>query len=134
MKDFLLELGSGFAFVGNQYKLTVGEREYRLDLLFYHLQLRCYVVIELKITEFIPEYAGKMNFYLNAVDDLLKHAGDNDSIGIIICKTKDNIEAEYSIKGMDRPIGIAEYSFDRLPPKMRELLPSNEEIERALRK
>lgn len=134
IKDFLLELGSGFAFVGNQYKLIVGEKEYRLDLLFYHLKLRCYVVIELKITEFIPEYAGKMNFYLNAVDDQLKQAADNDSIGIIICKTKDNIEAEYSIKGMDKPIGVAEYTFDRLPPKMKELLPSNEEIIRALKK
>jgi hypothetical protein len=108
---FLLELGSGFAFIGNQYKLQVGGDDYYLDLLFYNLKLRCYVVIELKTGKFKPEYAGKLNFYLSAVDDILKTEIDNPSIGIILCKEKNRLVAEYSLKDMTKPIGVSEYKL-----------------------
>ena len=133
--DFLLELGAGFAFVGKQYSITLGEKEYFIDLLFYHLTLRCYVVIELKVVEFKPEFAGKLNFYLNVIDDQLKHETDKPTIGLIICKTKDNIEAEYALKGIEKPIGISEYELNKiLPDELKSSLPSIEEIENELRK
>jgi predicted nuclease of restriction endonuclease-like (RecB) superfamily len=132
--DFLLELGAGFAFVGKQYAVTLGEKDYFIDLLFYHLTLRCYVVIELKVVEFKPEFAGKLNFYLNVIDDQLKHAHDQPTIGLIICKTKDNIEAEYALKGIEKPIGISEYELNKiLPDELKSSLPSIEEIENELR-
>ncbi len=109
---FLLELGTGFSFVGKQYKLQVGKREYFVDLLFYHLQLRCFVVIELKVVEFEPEFIGKLNFYLNVIDDdQLKHISDEPTIGILICKSRDQIDVEYSLKGLKTPIGISEYEL-----------------------
>lgn len=133
--DFLLELGAGFAFVGKQFAVTLGEKEYFIDLLFYHLTLRCYVVIELKVVEFKPEFAGKLNFYLNVIDDQLKHESDKPTIGLIICKTKDNIEAEYALKGIEKPIGISEYELNKiLPDELKRSLPSIEEIENELRK
>lgn len=95
IRDVLLELGNGFSFVGNQYKLTVGDNDYYIDLLFYHLKLRCYVVVELKANSFKPEYVGKMNFYLNAVNDMLKNEADNPSIGLILCQEKDKLTAQY---------------------------------------
>jgi predicted nuclease of restriction endonuclease-like (RecB) superfamily len=127
IRDFLLELGRGFAFMGNQYQLTVGDKDYFLDLLFYHVHLRCHVVVELKIGEFKPEYAGKMNFYLSAVDDQLRHPDDQPSIGILLCKTRDRITAEYALRDINKPMGVATYRL--LPDKIRDELPSLEEIE-----
>lgn len=127
LRNFLLELGKGFAFMGNQYRLSVGEQDYFLDLLFYHVRLRCYVVVDLKIGGFKPEYAGKMNFYLNAVDDQLRHPDDQPSIGMLLCKTSDRLTAEYALRGINKPIGVATYR--PLPEEFREKLPSLEEIE-----
>ncbi len=133
VEKFLLELGAGFAFVGRQYKLEVSDKEFYIDLLFYHLRMRCFVVIELKKGDFIPEYAGKMNFYCSAVDDMLRHATDQPTIGLILCQGKDKLFAEYSLKDINKPIGISEYELTRaLPDNFKGSLPSIEEIEEAL--
>lgn len=133
MEKFLLELGSGFAFVGRQYHLTISDRDFYIDLLFYHLQLRCYIVIELKKGEFKPEYAGKMNFYCSAVDDLLRHKDDQPTIGLILCQTKDRIFAEYALKDIQKPIGISEYELTRyLPNELIGSLPSIDDLEKEL--
>jgi predicted nuclease of restriction endonuclease-like (RecB) superfamily len=130
---FLLELGKGFAFVGRQYQLVVSENEYYIDLLFYHLQLRCFVVVELKAGKFKPEYAGKLNFYLSAVDSQLKHPSDNASIGLILCKDKDKIEAEYALRDIQKPIGISEYLLTHnLPENFKSQLPTVEQLENQL--
>lgn len=130
---FLLELGQGFAFVGRQYPIKVGKKERSIDLLFYHLELRCYVVIELKVKEFEPEHTGKLGYYIVAVDEQLKKDIDNPTIGLLICKTKDNVEAQYSLKSSSQPIGISEYTFSKLlPENFKSSLPSIEEIEREL--
>ncbi|MBP3920739.1 MAG: DUF1016 family protein [Bacilli bacterium] len=129
IRDVLLELGNGFSFVGNQYKLTVGNDDYYIDLLFYHLKLRCYVVVELKANSFKPEYAGKMNFYLNAVNDMLKNETDNPSIGLILCQEKDKLTAQYSLKGIDQPIGVSSYEITKfLPEDISKELPTEEDI------
>jgi predicted nuclease of restriction endonuclease-like (RecB) superfamily len=134
VRAFLLELGVGFAFVGSQYPLEVGGDEFRLDLLFYHLRLRCFVVIDLKMSDFQPEYAGKMNFYLSAVDDLLRHPDDQPSIGIILCKTRNRIIVEYALRDTNKPIGVAEYQLTvLLPESLRGSLPTIEELEAELR-
>ena len=133
--SFLLELDAGFAFVGNQYLLKVADKDYFLDLLFYHLKLRCFVVIELKARAFIPEDAGKMNFYLSAVDDLLKHPADNPSIGMILCKTKEQVTAEYALRDMTKPIGVAQWQAQitkSLPEQLQTELPTIEELEAEL--
>jgi len=128
--DFLLELGKGFAFIGRQYKIEVSETDYFIDLLFYHLELRCYVVIELKAGKFKPEYAGKLNFYLSAVDSLLKKPEDNQTIGILLCKKKDKIEAEYSLRDIIKPIGISDYKLTNvIPDNLITKLPTVEELE-----
>lgn len=133
LEKFLLELGQGFAFVGRQYHLDIGDEDFYIDLLFYHLRLRCFVVIELKKGGFKPEYAGKMNFYCNVVDDRLKHAGDNPTIGLILCQDKKSVLAEYTLRGVSKPIGVSEYELTRaLPPSLKSALPSVEEIEREL--
>ena len=133
IQKFLLELGRGFAFVGRQYPLTVSDREFYLDLLFYHLHLRCFVVVDLKKGDFKPEYAGKMNFYCSAVDTQLRHAGDAPTIGLILCQTKDRILAEYSLKDIHKPIGVADYELTRaLPAELASSLPSIETIEAEL--
>ena len=133
--SFLLELGAGFAFVGKQYHLEVSKTDYYIDLLFYHLKLRCYIVIELKIGEFKPEYAGKLNFYLSVVDNQLKKKDDNPSIGIILCKTKDKITAEYSLRDIKKPIGVSEYKLVKAIPKnLKPELPSVAELEKELGK
>ncbi len=133
LRQFLLELGVGFAFVGSQVPLEVGGEDFRLDLLFYHLKLRCFVVIDLKMTPFKPEYAGKMNFYLSAVDDLLRHPDDRPSIGLILCKTKNQIVAEYAVRDMAKPLGIAEFQhLQDLPSQLKGTLPTIEEIEAEL--
>jgi len=133
LEKFLLELGAGFAFVGRQYHLEISDKDFYIDLLFYHLKLRCFVVIDLKIGDFKPEYAGKMNFYCSAVDDLLKHPADQPTIGLILCQTKDKILAEYSLRDMNKPIGVSEYELTRiLPDNLKATLPSIEEIEEEL--
>ncbi|MBU0710931.1 DUF1016 family protein [bacterium] len=133
LKDFMIELGTGFAFAGSNYHLEVGGDDFYLDLLFYHLKLHCYIVIELKMDEFKPEYAGKMNFYLTAVDNLLRQAPDNPSIGILLCKGKNRIVVEYALKDVRKPIGVSEYKYTRaLPKDIRSELPSIEEIEAEL--
>ena len=133
LREFLLELGKGFAFVGEQYRLEVGGEEFYIDLLFYHLRLRCYVVIELKIGEFKPEYAGKVNFCLSAVDDLLRHPEDRPSIGLILCKSQNRLVVEYALRDMNKPMGVATYRLTgALPADMQASLPSIEELEKEL--
>ncbi len=133
LERFLLELGQGFAFVGRQLHLDVGESEFYVDLLFYHLKLRCFVVIDLKTGAFKPEYAGKMNFYLSVVDDQLRHADDTPSIGLILCQDRNHIVAEYALRGVNKPIGVSEYELTRaLPPSLQSALPTVEEIEAEL--
>jgi predicted nuclease of restriction endonuclease-like (RecB) superfamily len=133
--QFLLELGKGFAFVGKQYNLVVSENDYYIDLLFYHLHLRCYVVVELKAGKFKPEYAGKLNFYLSAIDTQLRHPHDNPSIGLILCKSKDKIEAEYALRDIQKPIGISEYNLTQaLPKEFQSELPTIAQIETQLSK
>ncbi len=130
LEKFLMELGAGFAFVGRQYHLEVSEHDFYIDLLFYHLKLRCYVVIELKKGAFKPEYAGKLNFYCSVVDDVLRHQQDNPTIGLILCQTKDKVLAEYSLRGMEKPIGVSEYDLTRaLPDEFKSSLPSVKELE-----
>ena len=136
IEKFLLELGAGFAFVGKQYQLTVGKDNYFIDLLFYHLKLRCYVVIELKAGKFKPEHTGKLNFYLSAIDDILKYKDDNPSIGILLCQDKgEQIKAEYALRDINKPIGLAEYRIgDNLPEQIKTSLPSIAELEGELMK
>ena len=135
VQKFLLELGQGFAFVGRQYHLDVGTDDFYLDLLFYHLRLRCFVVVDLKRGPFKAEYAGKMNFYCNVVDDRLRHADDQPTIGLILCQDKNRIVAEYALKGVKKAIGVSEYQLTRaLPKKFRSSLPSVEEMEMELTK
>lgn len=133
IRDFLIELGVGFAFVGNQYHLEVGGDDFYLDLLFYHLRLRCFVVIDLKIEEFKPEFSGKMNFYVEAVDNLLRHPDDQPSIGIILCKSKNKVIAEYSLRNINKPIGVSVYQLgDTLPEPLKGNLPTIEQLEAEL--
>ncbi len=135
IQKFLLELGAGFAFVGRQVHLEVGEDDFYLDLLFYHLKLRCFVVIDLKMKKFTPEDAGKMNFYLSAVDSRMKHPSDAPTIGMILCKTRDRITAEYALRDIAKPIGVAEWQtklVQSLPERLKGSLPTVEEIEAEL--
>lgn len=133
LEKFLLELGQGFAFVGRQYRLDVGDEDFYIDLLFYHLRLRAFVVIDLKKGKFKPEYAGKLNFYCNVVNDRLKHPTDQPTIGLILCQQHDRLLAEYSFAGIDKPIGISTYALTRaLPRGLRSALPTIEEIEAEL--
>lgn len=133
LEKFLIELGQGFAFVGRQYHVTVGENDFYIDLLFYHLKLRCYLVIDLKRGDFKPEYAGKLNFYCNVVDDTLRHATDAPTIGLILCQGKDRVLAEYALRGIDKPLGIASYELMRaLPQSLQSALPSIESLEAEL--
>lgn len=130
IKDVLIELGNGFAFVGNQYKLTVSDKDYFIDLLFYHLKLKCYIVVELKAREFEPTDAGQLNFYLSAIDDLVKDETDNPSIGLLLCKSKDKFTAEYALKDINKPIGVSEYKIlQDIPEYLQSQLPKAEDIE-----
>lgn len=126
ISKFLLELGAGFAFVAQQYHLEVATNDYYIDLLFYHTRLHCYVAIDLKTGDFKPEYVGKMNFYLSALDDKMKTKNDNPSIGLVLCRSKDNIVAEYALRGMSQPIGVSDYQL--------KALPSAEELQEILKK
>jgi predicted nuclease of restriction endonuclease-like (RecB) superfamily len=133
MTQFLLELGKGFAFVGRQYPLSVAGNDYYIDLLFYHVVLKCYVVVELKNRRFTPEYAGKLNFYLSAVDSLLKLNDDNPTIGLLLCRDKNNIEVEFALRDMNKPMGVSEYTLvETLPDNLKGSMPTVEEIEQDL--
>jgi predicted nuclease of restriction endonuclease-like (RecB) superfamily len=133
IRDFLLELGVGFAFVGSQYPLEVGGQDFRLDLLFYHLRLRAFVVVELKAGEFQPEFSGKMNFYLSAIDDLLRQPDDKPSIGIILCKSKNKVVAEYALRDLRKPVGVSEYRLtEALPKVFQRSLPTVKQLEAEL--
>ncbi|MCD8263854.1 MAG: PDDEXK nuclease domain-containing protein [Tannerellaceae bacterium] len=130
---FLLELGQGFSFIGRQYHLSVGDQDYYIDLLFYHIKLRCYVVVELKTGAFIPEYLGKLNFYINAVNNSLKTEQDNPTLGILLCKSKNEVIAEYALGGINRPIGIADYELSKIvPEELKSTLPTIEDLEKEL--
>lgn len=129
----IVELGKGFAFVGNQYPISLQDNEYFIDMLFYHLKLHCYVVVELKATKFKPEHTGKLNFYLNLVDDFVKMPEDKPTIGLLLCRSRNKFEAEYSLKGIDKPIGISEYELSQaIPEDIRSNLPSIQELEAEL--
>jgi len=133
IRDLLLELGYGFSFIGNQYRLKLNQKEYYVDLLFYHRFLKCLVAIELKTVEFQPEFAGKMNFYLELLDEQEKQIDDNPSIGIILCPTKDDIEVEYALRNSAKPIGISEYKLtQKLPEKLKGKLPNVKELKQML--
>jgi len=136
IQKFLLELGAGFSFVGRQVHLEVGRQDFYLDLLFYHYKLRCFVVVELKATDFKPEFAGKMNFYLSAVDDLIKQPEDKPTIGLLLCKGKNKVIAEYALRDINKPIGISQYEtaiLKSLPDELKGTLPSIKEIEQELK-
>ena len=129
--DFLLELGGGFAFVGRQKELVMPNgKSYRPDMIFYHTRLHCYVVCELKVVDFEPEFAGKLNFYVSAVDELMKGEGDNPTIGLLICKHKDDMTVEWSFRGMDKPLGVSEYENELR--EIKEMLPSADDIKANL--
>lgn len=133
ISNFLLELGAGFAYIGKQVNIQVGDKDFFIDLLFYHTNLHCYVVIELKTTEFEPEYAGKLNFYIKAVDEKFKKEGDNPTIGLLLCKSKNKVIAEYALSDIHKPIGVSEYQLTQaLPDNLKPSLPSIEELEREL--
>jgi predicted nuclease of restriction endonuclease-like (RecB) superfamily len=136
IRRFLIELGAGFAFVGQQVNLVVGGEDFHIDLLFYHLKLRAYVVVDLKRVAFTPEHAGKMNFYLSAVDDQLRHPDDRLSIGLILCKTRNKVIAEYALRNLTTPMGVARYTtkvVESLPAGLKGSLPSPKEIEAELK-
>jgi predicted nuclease of restriction endonuclease-like (RecB) superfamily len=136
IRKFLIELGAGFAFVGQQVPLAVDGEDFYIDLLFYHLKLRRYIVVDLKAIPFKPEFAGKMNFYLSAVDDQLRHPDDELSIGLILCKTRSKVVAEYTLRNIGTPMGVARYTtklVESLPNEFKGSLPSPEEIEEELK-
>lgn len=135
LKEFLLELGKGFAYLGSQYPLEIAGEDYRLDLLFYHVKLRCYVVFELKNGKFKPEYTGKMNFYLSAVDDMLRHPDDKPSIGIILCRSHNEVAVEYALRDVNKPMGISGFRVTpSLPQRLEESLPTVEELSAQIKK
>lgn len=129
IKDVLMELGKGFSFVGNQYKISMEDNDYYIDLLFYHLDLKCYVAIELKTTKFKPEYVGQLGFYVTAIDETLKKDGDNQTIGLLLCREKDKLTVNWSLKSSKVPIGVSEFELEKYVPKeMLEKLPTEEEL------
>ena len=131
--DFLLEMGRGFAYIGRQYHISVGGDDYYIDLLMYHLKLHCYVVVELKAVEFKPEFVSKLNFYISAVDDLVKSPEDKPTIGLLLCRTKSNKKAEFSLRGITQPMGIAQYETEKLFADVASALPQIEEIEKSVK-
>ncbi len=134
IRDVIMELGSGFAFLGNQFKIKLGEKEYFIDLLFYHRKLQCLIAVELKAGEFKPEYAGKLNFYLEVLDSTEKTEKENPSIGILLCAEKDNLEVEYALRVSNKPIGIAEYKLTKkLPAYLQKYLPDNKILKKRLK-
>lgn len=131
--DFLLEMGRGFAYIGRQYHISVDGDDYYIDLLMYHLKLHCYVVVELKAVEFKPEFVSKLNFYISAVDDMVKSPEDKPTIGLLLCRTKSNKKAEFSLRGITQPMGIAQYETEKLFADVASALPQIEEIEKELK-
>jgi predicted nuclease of restriction endonuclease-like (RecB) superfamily len=132
--QFLLELGKGFAYLGKQFTITVGGKEFKTDLLFYHTRLKCYVVIELKVVEFEPEFLGKLNFYLSAVDRLVKADDDKRTIGILLCKNKNNVVVDFALQDINKPLGVSEYTYTQLPAELRDALPTIEQFTEQLNK
>ncbi|NJN21520.1 MAG: DUF1016 domain-containing protein [Leptolyngbya sp. RL_3_1] len=133
IRDFLLELGVGFAFMGSQYEITVDGKDYRIDLLFYHARLHCYVVIDLQMGEFEPEFSGRMNFYVSAVDAYLRSGGDSPTIGIILCRSKQKTTVEFALQGLQKPIGVSTYQLNQnLPDAFKTNLPTPEQLEREM--
>jgi hypothetical protein len=133
--DFLLTLGKGFSYIGKQFHLEVGGQDFYIDLLFYHFKLKCFVVVELKIDDFKPEYVGKLNFYLSAVDDLLKQDNDQPSIGLLLCRYKNNIVVEYALKDVNKPMGVASYKLTKqVPDNLKDNLPTEAELKDILAK
>jgi hypothetical protein len=133
IRDVLLEFGQGFAFIGNQFPIRVDDETYYVDLLFYHRKLKSLIAIELKAGKFKPEYAGKMNFYLNLINDFIRDDDENPAVGIILCGDKNRMEVEYALKGIDKPVGVAEYTLTRkLPPALRGKLPDPKELEKQI--
>lgn len=129
LKNILLELGSGFSFVGNQYKITIDNQDFYIDLLFYHIKLKCYIAVELKVGDFKPEFASKMGFYLTALDEEIKDENDNPSIGLILCQNKSNKIVDYTLKFINKPVGVSEYKiFDKLTAELQDKLPSEEDL------
>ena len=132
MAQFLMELGKGFAYLGRQYPLKVGSKEYRLDLLFYHIKLKCYIVIELKMKDFDAEHSGKLAFYVTAIDELIKDKSDNPTLGIMLCKDKDDVVVDFALKSVNSPIGISKFRYTELADDIKALLPSIEELQDEL--
>lgn len=133
LKNVLLELGNEFSFIGNQYKITVGNKDFYIDLLFYHTKLKCYIAVEIKTDEFIPEYGSKIGFYLAALDEQIKDKNDNPSIGIILCQSKNNKIVDYTLKYINKPVGVSEYKiFDKLPINYMRNLPNEKDINEYL--
>lgn len=132
ISKFLLELGKGFAYMGHQYVLKVRKKEYRLDLLFYHTRLKAYIIIELKAKEFEPEFIGKLNFYISAIDELVRDQYDRPTIGILLCKGKDDYEVEFSLRDINKPIGVSSYTYNELPEELQEALPDFKELKYQL--
>ena len=129
IRDVLLELGKGFSFIGNQYKISMSDKDYYIDLLFYHLELRCYIVVELKANEFKPEYIGQLGFYVTAVDETLRKEYDNQTIGLLLCRKKDRLTVDWSLKSTNVPIGVAIYNVkEQLPDEIMSKLPTEEDI------
>ena len=133
--DFLLSLGKGFSYIGKQYHLEIGNQDFYIDLLFYHYKLKCFVVVELKIDDFKPEYVGKLNFYLSAVDDLLKQKEDLPSIGLLLCSSKNNTIVEYALRDVSKPMGVASYSITKkVPENLKDNLPTETELKSILKR
>lgn len=132
ISQFLLELGQGFAYMGRQYLMKVGKKEYRLDLLLYHTKLKAYIIIEMKAKEFEPEFIGKLNFYVSAIDELVRDSRDQPTIGILLCKDKDDYEVEFSLRDINKPIGVSTYSYNELPEEIRQALPGLKELKEQL--
>ena len=129
IKDVLIELGKGFSFVGNQYKVSTENNDFYIDLLFYHLDLRCYIVVELKATEFKPEYIGQLGFYVTALNEILKKETDNQTIGLLLCKNKDRLTAKWSLKSTNVPIGISSFELNKyISNDILEKLPTEEDL------
>lgn len=132
LSKLLLELGKGFAYMGQQYPIRVGSKEYRTDLLFYHTKLKCYIVIELKLKDFEPEFVGKLNFYISAINEFIKDDGDKPTIGILLCKDKDDFEVEFALKDVNKPIGVSSFTYKELPEEIRQALPELKELKKQL--
>lgn len=129
IKNILLELGKGVSFIGNQYKISTDKVDYYIDMLFYHVELRCYIVVELKTVPFKPEFVGKLSFYITAVDDILRRDGDNQTIGLLLCKNKDRLSVEWSLKSINSPIGVSSYEVqNKIPKNILDKLPTEEEL------